>query len=672
MINLRTYLLVSLLGFGWIVGLVGCTANVDPALASEPTPTATVSAVGTSIEPTQAASVATDHSAELEHSTEAQLAEMIVPARDLRDLTVRLRPEVADVPAVVNATAPDYAVGDQIPFRVHDLRTRTNREITAELIYRTPVAYVWIERGQPYNRDAIIQAVDRFSNQSYAAEVAFFGSEWNPGVDNDPRLHILHATGVGSGVAGYYSSADQYSRLANPYSNEKELFYINLEWLNSTGDYHYYETVLAHEFQHMIHWYKDSNEWTWINEGLSEFAQEVTGFGTDTVFVNAFVNQPDTQLNAWHLDPVGNSTHYGASYLFIHYLNARFGDGFLTSLVAQPADGIVGVQAALDAEGEGLDFDELFADWVVANYADQPDALGEAGRYGYVDLDFAKPVTAHGFDGPSPTPYASTVHNYATDYLRLDGSGDFTLEFAGQTTTTLVSAQPNSDEWAWWSNKGDASDSRLTRQFDLGAITAGTPITMSVTMWWDIEENYDYGYVLASRDGQKWTILSGEYTSTANPAGNSFGPGYTGQSNSGDQSPGWVTEQFDLSPYAGEQIQLRFEYVTDDAINAGGWLIDDLRIPALGYVDDFDNGAEGWQSEGWLLTNNRLAQRWLVQVLEFTGEELTGLQRLEIDETGRAEAAITGLGGQRHAILAISALAPITTQPASYEITVRK
>jgi immune inhibitor A len=659
-INLRTYLLLSLVGFCLAFTLVSCTARAEPAPPSPPAPTATALLAATPVDPT------------LADSTEAQLAEVIVPARDLRDLTVRLRPEVADVPTVVNAAPPDYAVGDQIPFRVHDLRTRANREITAELIYRTPVAYVWVESGQPYDREAIIQAVDRFSNQSYAAEVAFFGSEWNPGVDNDPRLHILHATGVGSGVAGYYSSADQYSRLANPYSNEKELFYINLEWLNGTGDYHYYETVLAHEFQHMIHWYNDSNEWTWLNEGLSEFAQEVTGFGTDTVFVNAFVNQPDTQLNGWHLDPVGNATHYGASYLFVHYLNARFGDGFLTALVAQPADGIGGVQAALDAEGEGLVFDTLFADWVVANYAEQPDALGEAGRYGYASLDFAKPITEHGFDGSSSEPYASTVHNYATDYLRLDGAGDFTVEFAGQTTTALVSAGANNGEWAWWSNKGDSSDSRLTRQFDLGALAASTPITMSVTMWWDIEENHDYGYVLASRNGQKWTILPGQRASTENPAGNSFGPGYTGRSDKGDaQATGWVTEQFDLSAYAGEQIHLRFEYVTDDAINANGWLIDDLQIPALNYAEDFEAGAGDWQSEGWLLTNNRLTQRWLLQVLEFTGEELTGVQRIEVDETGQAEFAITGLGGEQRAVLAVSALAPITTQPAAYEVTVR-
>ena len=55
---------------------------------------------------------------------------------------------------------------------------------------------------------------------------------------------------------------------------------------------------------------------------------------------------------------------------------------------------------------------------------------------------------------------------------------------------------------------------------------------------------------------------------TENPSGNSFGSAYTGSSDDdGDGEPDWVTERFDLSVYAGEEIWLRFEYVTDDAVN---------------------------------------------------------------------------------------------------------
>ncbi|MCI0560377.1 MAG: hypothetical protein MN733_17975, partial [Nitrososphaera sp.] len=98
-----------------------------------------------------------------------------------------------------------------------------------------------------------VQAVvDNFQENVYPTNREFFGSEWNPGVDGDPRLYILYATGAGSSVAGYFSSPDEYSRLANEFSNEKELFFVSAE--NQTPGNPELDSVLAHEFQHMIHW----------------------------------------------------------------------------------------------------------------------------------------------------------------------------------------------------------------------------------------------------------------------------------------------------------------------------------------------------------------------------------------------------------------------------------
>ena len=185
-------------------------------------------------------------------------------------------------------------------------------------------------------------------------------------------------------------------------------------------------------------------------------------------------------------------------------------------------------------------------------------------------------------------------------------------------------------------------------------------------MWWEIETDYDYGYVMASRDGRKWQLLTGQQTTTTNPSGNSFGAGYTGQS-----PAGWVTESFDLTPYAGEMVQMRFEYVTDDATNRSGWLIDDVSIPILGYATNFEDDVAGWESNGWLLTDNLLTQKWLLQVMEFDGNQLTNLQRIPVDAEGNAQFDVNDLGDGRRAVLAISALAPVTTEPATYEFEVQ-
>ena len=232
-------------------------------------------------------------------STEQQLATMDVPLRDLRDLTVRLNPTIDQVPLTVNDQPPSYAVGDAQEFWVHNTDTQTNLPVMATLIYSTSVAYVWVESGQTYNLDAIARSIDRFSSVSYPNEVATFGSEWNPGVDADPRLHVLYSNQMGGGVAGYYYSADEYSRLANAFSNEKEMFYINLDYLNRGQNYTEGETVLAHEFQHMIHWHMDRGEDIWINEGLSEYAPQAAQYPASVPFVNGFAANPDLQLTAW-------------------------------------------------------------------------------------------------------------------------------------------------------------------------------------------------------------------------------------------------------------------------------------------------------------------------------------------------------------------------------------
>ncbi len=59
--------------------------------------------------------------------------------------------------------------------------------------------------------------------------------------------------------------------------------------------------------------------------------------------------------------------------------------------------------------------------------------------------------------------------------------------------------------------------------------------TLDFWTWYDIEDDWDYGYVMASTDGGvTWTPLDTADTTEENPNGNSFGPALTGCS--GDPS----------------------------------------------------------------------------------------------------------------------------------------
>jgi immune inhibitor A len=631
-------------------------------------------------EPVQAAVQAGEQSASMAGaplaslSTLQQLDLLEPPQRDLRSLALRLNPALDEVPLTVPG-ARVYRLDDQEQFWVRNTSTNRAVAITATLAYSTPVAYVWVEDGHDFDRGAIQRSVDRFSNITYPNVVNTFGSEWHPGVDNDPRLHILYNTQMGAGVVGYFSGADEYTRAASPFSNQKEMFYINLAALNNARNFAYHDTTLAHEFQHMIHWNMDRGEDLWVNEGLSEYAQEVAEFESDTMFVNGFAANPDLQLTTWRPTGGNNGPHYGSAYLFMAYLAQRFGHDAITNLVAAPANGMRGVDAALDAVAGGIDAEQLFADWVVANYADQPDALDQSGRYGYAALDLPQFQPAVRHEQFPVAPNQATVFNYATDYIELAGNGDVTFSFQGDVATRLADVELAAGERAWWGNRADDSEARLTQRYDLSALAPGSPLTLTASMWWEIETDYDYGYVMASRDGEHWQILSGRHTTTENPSGNALGPGYTDVSGDDpDRTPQWVGEQFDLSAYAGGPLWLQFSYITDDAVNLAGWLVDDVQLAgvdgALAPVQAGAGEGAGWQSEGWLLTDNRLPQPWLVQVMTFDGDTLAAVQRVPVDATGRAQVDLAGLGNGRRAVLAISGQAPVTTLPANYEYEV--
>lgn len=588
-----------------------------------------------------------------------------MPAADPRLLALRLRSNATDIPIVVNATPPVYQVGDKQQFWISNSDTQEHRQITAELKYMTAHVAMWVEQGVRFNQRDLEASARRFEEKTYPTNREFFGSEWTPGVDNDVRLHILHARGLGENVAGYYSSADEYSRLVNPYSNEREMFYISADSRNARPNSDFYDGTLAHEFQHMIHWANDRNEDSWVNEGMSELASYLNGFdpsGADYVFMM----QPDTQLTTWGNPSIEDvSEHYGASYLFMVYFLERFGEELTKAVVASPFNGIHGFNDALEKAGRPERFDDIFADWLIANYLDAPEADSNS-RFGYRSIDLFQ-IAVDETHRRYPVSDRSSVSQYGADYIRLRGSGAVTIKFAGDTEVMLTNTAPQGTH-AWWSNRGDQSNSTLTRAFDLRGLSSAT---LTFSAWYDIEEGWDYAYVSISTDGgNRWQILRGRYSTDHNPVGNAFGPGWTGISGS-DTTPKWVKEQVDLTPFVGKEVLIRFEMVTDDAVNHAGLMIDNIAIPELGYADDGESGAGGWEAAGWILTDNTVTQRWLVQLVEIAKNRNLTLQRMIVGPDGRGQLTIADLGALNEAILVISGLAPVTTEPAlySYEIT---
>ena len=120
---------------------------------------------------------------------------------------------------------------------------------------------------------------------------------------------------------------------------------------------------------------------------------------------------------------------------------------------------------------------------------------------------------------------------------------------------------------------------------------------------------WDFAYVEVSGDGgETWTILETTLTTNENPNGTSFGPGITGE------STGWVEDSVDLTPYAGGEVLIRFEYVTDDAVNGRGLCLDDFVLAEIGWTDDAESDG-GWEANGFARLNNLVPEEFLVQIV---------------------------------------------------------
>jgi hypothetical protein len=159
-------------------------------------------------------------------------------------------------------------------------------------------------------------------------------------------------------------------------------------------------------------------------------------------------------------------------------------------------------------------------------------------------------------------------------------------------------------------------------------------------------------------EGETWHILAAPNTSPENPIGNAFGPGYTGQ------SAGWVDERVELTPYAGKKVWLRFQYVTDDAINGAGLCLRQISVPE---APRWDRG-QGWQAEGFIHTDNRVRQDYIVQVIQ-VGEG-NRVVELPLDGANAGELVILNPKELRRLVVAVAALAPKTRQLAPYTLTV--
>ena len=589
------------------------------------------------------------------------IREMPIPENNLREVAIRLLGN-SNIPVTVQAKIDEHNIGDKITFSATNLDTDEHFDVIAELVYRGQEVYFFSRTDLDVRKNmmALKSLIDNFETNIIPNIRKFFGREWSPGIDGDPRLYILYTGGIGNSVGGYYSSTDEYSQLAHQYSNEKEMFYINADVIN-IDDAHI-GSILAHEFQHMVHWANDANEETWVNEGASVLSEMINGY-IPQVVDKAFAANPDIQLNSW--SPSGGGTdsipHYGASFLFLNYFLDRFGEEATSALIAHKDSGFTAMDQVLSAMNivdghteKTITTIDVFSDWLIANYVG--DTSWSDGRYGYHNYPDAPLATSSASMGCNSISGELTVHQYGADYIENDCTSRKKVVFTGSNQIGVANVQPYSGKFMFWGNRHDTSDTTLTKLVDLTTVSEAT---LNYWAWWSLENNYDYVYLLVSTDnGTTWQIIETPQGTDYNPSGNNLGWGYNNNSGKVKQ-PIWTQESVNISEFAGQQILLRFEYITDAAVNNPGFMLDDISIKEIDYKEDFEHGDGGWQSNGWVRFDNILPQSWLIQLVNKQTKEVT---KIEIKD-GTAEFEI-----EAGTTIVVAATTPYTTELPSYHI----
>jgi len=377
-----------------------------------------------------------------------------------------------------------------------------------------------------------------------------------------------------------------------------------------------YEGVFAHEWQHLLQYYVDPNEVTWVNEGLSDFAIALTGYSktTATVFDPGADNHlycfqgygpvqtqynpnprdcggPQNSLNLWGegVNGVGLLADYGHAMSFMLFLYDRYGLGFMTRL---HNDATHQGLASLDAELEAVGVHDMYGvlhDFQTMTLVDK--IVGES-KYGIMlgvpkgrvttkslrsEANLANPQS---FSTPGAAPNGADYVLLQKNGVPVKGRDLRSLAFSGVRT---LPTQPLA--WTVVNNDPDRPGNPVL--FSGNANNTDAAMVTSVTVpaadpklrflaKYGAEEGYDYGYVSVSTDGgSTYTIVPGNHTVDDGP----LGPGLNGS------TTGFEQEEYDLSAYAGQSVLVNIRYVSDGGVNEGGLLVDDVSVGGTAISD---------------------------------------------------------------------------------------
>ncbi|PKL47080.1 MAG: hypothetical protein CVV42_14390 [Candidatus Riflebacteria bacterium HGW-Riflebacteria-2] len=308
-------------------------------------------------------------------------------------------------PSSLRASTRAVAVNDEQSFTVYVSNDQTET-ITAvckntELLAGTDKRFhIFVEKSsasKPYIDYVAGKLAENWQN-IYLKNRQIFGEEPTGVLDNGVNatdFYIVISPKVFT--AGYFFTGDLNLTSVTPTSNQKKIFFLQLENITTDDErdrsINTLSATMAHEFQHMIHfWQRGSNSDIWLEEAMSGYAEYINGYRIENknnqskaLQVNFYFERvSEIQLDVWHSstdsDAVVNS-HYGKVFLFGVWLAQNYGaSGSVVSLLKSKTSDVAAIEAFT-----GKNFGELYSKFMLALIINNPAADNDG--YGIDELD---------------------------------------------------------------------------------------------------------------------------------------------------------------------------------------------------------------------------------------------------------------------------------------------
>ncbi|MEP6571211.1 MAG: hypothetical protein ABJD11_00895 [Gemmatimonadota bacterium] len=308
--------------------------------------------------------------------------------------------------------------------------------------------------------DAVGTLFDGPAPNMYSIDTTAFGRESD--IDNNGVVIILlsdqinklsgNCSQTGSVILGYFFGNDLTN---NANSNHGEVFYglvpdpnnVNCQ-ISASFAIRNIAPTFIHEFQHMISFNQHvlvqggSAEETWLNEGLSHYAEYLGGSELNASqcdqndcfsqfsqndLSNAFnyLNNPEQFFLIEPLTSQGGLEERGANWLFVRWFTGAFaadsvlGTDMTRALVQTNLTGAANVSTQ-----SGVNFSTLVTQWQMANYLESRPGFSEpTGRLHYKSIDLAADFGLLGLGAYPLAPDITTSGNYSRTGTLKAGSG---------------------------------------------------------------------------------------------------------------------------------------------------------------------------------------------------------------------------------------------------------